>query len=185
MVEPFLGMHPRLDESNFVAPSATVIGDVTVGRESSIWFGAVLRGDVNWIRIGECSNVQDNAVVHVTHRTASTEIGSYVTIGHQAVVHGCTVHDRVLLGIGCVILDGAEIGSDTMVGAGAVVTPMTVIPPGSLVVGVPAKVIRPLSEEEKAGIQRNAENYVRYSRIYLGLERPDRNPFYESTRGSG
>jgi carbonic anhydrase/acetyltransferase-like protein (isoleucine patch superfamily) len=183
MVEAFLGIHPRLDESNFVAPTATVIGDVTVGRESSIWFGAVLRGDVNWIRIGECSNVQDNAVVHVTHRTAPTEIGSYVTIGHQAVVHGCTVQDRVLLGIGCVILDGAEIGSDTIVGAGAVVTPMTVIPPGSLVVGVPAKVVRTLSEEEKTGIRQNAENYVRYSRIYLGLERPERNPFYESTRG--
>ncbi len=181
MIESFLGISPRLDATNFVAANAVVIGDVGLGRNTSVWFGAVIRGDVNWIRIGECSNVQDHAVVHVTHGTAPTRIGSYVSVAHRAVIHGCTVGDRVLLGIGCVVLDHAEIGSDCIVGAGAVVTPRTLIPPRSLVTGVPARVVRSLTDDEVESILRNAENYVRYSRIYLGIDVPPENPFYERT----
>ena len=179
MIESFLGTHPILDESNFVAENAILVGDVTLGRDTSIWFGAVVRGDVNWIHIGGGSNVQDHAVVHVTHRTAPTKIGSFVSIAHQAVVHGCTIADRVLLGIGCIVLDHAEIGSDTIVGAGAVITPRTIIPPRSLVMGVPARVVRTLDDDEVESIRRNAENYVMYSRIYRGLELPSENPFYD------
>ena len=181
MIEPFLNVHPQVDDSNFIADSAVVIGDVCLGRNTSIWFGAVVRGDVNWIRIGEGSNVQDQAVVHVTHGTAPTEIGAQVSIAHGAVIHGCRIEDRVLLGIGCVVLDHAHIGSDSIVGAGAVVTPRTNIPPRSLVMGVPARVVRALTDEEVDSVRRNAENYVRYSRIYLGLETPDVNPFYDGS----
>jgi carbonic anhydrase/acetyltransferase-like protein (isoleucine patch superfamily) len=185
MIESFLGVSPRLDTTNFVASNATVIGDVRLGIDTSVWFGAVIRGDVNWIRIGECSNVQDHAVVHVTHGSAPTRIGSYVSVAHRAVIHGCTVGDRVLLGIGCVVLDHAEIGSDCIVGAGAVVTPRMVIPPRSLVTGVPARVVRSLSDKEVHSVHRNAENYVRYSRIYRGVEVPDENPFYERIPDDG
>lgn len=179
MIESFLGVHPDLDDSNFVASTATIIGDVSLGSETSVWFGAVIRGDVNWIRIGERSNVQDQVVVHVTKRTAPTIVGSMVSIGHRAVVHGCTIGDRVLLGIGCIILDHVEIGVDCIVGAGAVVTPGTVVPPRSLIVGVPGRVVRELSDEEVNGIATNAENYLKYSRVYRGIDRPDLNPFYD------
>ncbi|MDX1740288.1 MAG: gamma carbonic anhydrase family protein [Rhodothermales bacterium] len=185
MIDSFLGTSPRLDATNFVAPNAIVIGDVTLGSDSSVWFGAVIRGDVNWIRIGDCSNVQDHAVVHVTHGTAPTRIGSYVSVAHRAVIHGCTIRDRVLLGIGCIVLDHAEVGPDCIVGAGAVVTPRTVIPPRSLVTGVPARVVRSLTDEEVESIRRNAENYVRYGRIYRGVEVPDGNPFYEGGPDEG
>lgn len=178
MIHPFLDAWPVYDDSNFIAPSAQVIGDVTLGSESSVWFNATVRGDVNWIRIGSCSNVQDNAVVHVMKGTAPTLIGDWVTIGHSAVVHGCTVEDRVLIGIGSVTLDHAEIGSDTIVGARALVTSGTRIPPRSLVLGSPAKVVRELTDEEVASIRQYAENYLRYSAIYRGVERPKRNPFY-------
>ncbi len=183
MIESFLGVQPVLDESNFIAPNAVVIGDVTLGKDTSVWFGAVVRGDVNWIRLGDYCNVQDQAVVHVTHGTAPTRIGSYVSIAHGAVVHGCTIGDRVLLGIGCVILDHAEVGSDCMVGAGAVVTPRTVIPARSLVMGVPARVVRELTEPEVESIRRNAENYVRYSQIYRGIDVPEVNPYYDREGG--
>lgn len=179
MIRAFLDVHPTYDETNYVAPSADVIGDVTLGPRSSIWFHATVRGDVNWIRLGEASNVQDNAVIHVTNRVAPTDIGSFVTIGHSAVVHGCTVEDNVLIGIGAVILDHAVIGRDSIVGARALVTGRTEIPPRSLVLGAPAKVVRTLTDEEVATIRTYSDNYVKYSRIYLGLETPETNPFYE------
>ncbi len=178
MIQSFLGTGPEVHESVFVADSAAVIGDVRVGRDSTVWFGAVIRGDVNWIEIGESTNVQDLAVVHVTNRTAPTRIGSFVTVAHRAVVHGCTIRDRVLLGIGSIVLDGAEIGSDCIVGAGAVVTARTIVPPRSLVMGVPARVVRELTDEEVNGVLRNAQNYVRYGRIYRGVDSPGLNPFY-------
>lgn len=178
MIQDFLGASPRFDESNFIADSASVIGDVTLGAGSSIWFNATVRGDVNWIRIGSETSIQDNAVVHVTNRTAPTTIGNRVTVGHSAVVHGCTVHDRVLIGIGSIILDFAEIGSDSIVGAGALITSGIKIPERSLVLGSPARVVRELTDEEVATVSRYADNYARYTRIYLGKERPERNPFY-------
>ncbi|MBT8401166.1 MAG: gamma carbonic anhydrase family protein [Rhodothermia bacterium] len=179
MISEFLGVRPEFDATNFIASTASVVGDVRIGAYSSIWFNATVRGDVNWIRIGECSNVQDNAVIHVTNRTAPTSIGDYVTIGHSAVVHGCTVSDRVLVGIGSVILDHAEVGSDTLIGARSLITTGVRIPPRSLVMGSPAKVVRELTAEEVATVRKYAEHYLEYSRIYRGVDRPETNPFYE------
>ena len=178
-VTGFEAAHPEIAESAWVHGTAVVIGNVTVGADASLWPMTVLRGDVNWIRIGEDSNVQDNTVVHVTNRVAPTEIGARVTIGHSAVVHGCTVEDDVLVGMGAIILDHAVIGHDSIVGARALVTARTIVPPRSLVLGSPARVVRALTDEEVASIRTYADNYLHYGRIYLGLEVPERNPFYE------
>lgn len=179
MIEPFLGLHPRLDGANFVAPTAAVIGDVTLGRDASIWYGASLRGDVHFIRIGARSNVQDNATVHVSRGTHPCVIGEGVTVGHNAVVHGCTVEDDCLIGMAAVVLDGAVIGVGSLVGAGALVTGNTVVPPRSLVLGSPAKVARTLSDDEVETIRANAAHYVRMSAMYRGEVTPQANPFYE------
>ncbi|CAN5620984.1 gamma carbonic anhydrase family protein [soil metagenome] len=178
MVKPFLGTHPVLAGENFVADTAAVIGDVTLAEGASVWYGASLRGDVHFIRIGKASNVQDNATVHVSRGTHPCVIGAYVTVGHNAVVHGCTVHDDVLMGMGAVVLDGAVIGAGAIVGAGALVTMNTLIPPGSLAVGAPAKVVRPLTEDEIQRNRANAIHYVRLARMYRGGEAPEVNPFY-------
>ncbi|MBT3448146.1 MAG: gamma carbonic anhydrase family protein [Bacteroidetes Order II. Incertae sedis bacterium] len=178
MIRDFIGCSPQLDATNFVAETAAVIGDVHLAKDVSIWFGASLRGDVNRISIGERSNVQDNAVVHVTNGTAPTNIGKGVTIGHSAIVHGCTIEDDVLVGMGSIILDKAVIGSRSIIGAGALITSGVIIPPESLVLGSPAKVIRGLRSDEIDSIYEYASNYVRYKNIYLGVERPDTNPFY-------
>lgn len=177
-IQPFLNVYPRFDESNFIAPTAVVVGDVTLGKGASVWFHTTIRGDVNWIRIGEGSNVQDNSVIHVTHGTAPTDIGARVTIGHRAIIHGCTIEDNVLVGMGAIVMDHAVVGRDSIVGAGALVTTGTKIPPRSMVLGVPARVVRSLTDEEVAGIEEFATNYLRYSAIYLGKERPEKNPFY-------
>ncbi|MBL7979704.1 MAG: gamma carbonic anhydrase family protein [Bacteroidetes Order II. Incertae sedis bacterium] len=179
MIYSFLGIYPTYNEKNWIAPSADVIGDVVLGEESSIWFHATVRGDVNRIRIGNFSNIQDHVVVHVTNRTAPTKIGHYVTIGHSAVVHGCIIEDNVLVGMGAIILDHAVIGQDSIVGANALVTSRTIVPPRSLVVGSPAKVVRQLSDEEVAFIRKFADHYVQYSAIYRGEVVPDTNPFYD------
>lgn len=179
MIGSFIGAAPIYDGSNFIADSADVIGDVTLAKNASIWFNATVRGDVNWIRIGEGSNVQDNAVVHVTHGTAPTLIGNHVTIGHSAVVHGCTIEDGALIGIGAVVLDHAVIGEGSLIGARSLVTSRTKIPPRSLVMGSPAKVVRELTDDEVAEVRQFALNYVRYRAIYLGEETPDANPFYD------
>jgi carbonic anhydrase/acetyltransferase-like protein (isoleucine patch superfamily) len=178
MIRDFIQRSPLLDETNFVAENAAVIGDVHLGRDASVWFSATVRGDVHRIRIGARSNVQDNAVVHVTNRTAPTTIGDNVTVGHSAIVHGCTIQDRVLVGMGAIILDHADIGSDTIIGAGALITGGKKIPPRSLVIGSPAKVVRELTDEEVASIMDYANNYVRYKNVYLGVDTPDVNPFY-------
>ncbi len=184
MTGPYLDRHPQFDDSVFIAPNATVIGDVMLGREASVWYGAVLRGDVHWIHVGDRSNVQDGAVVHVTHGTAPTWIGDDVTIGHGAIVHGCTLRGRALVGMGAVLLDHCDIGEDCLIGARALVTGRTVVPPRSLVVGSPARVVRMLKDEEVEMVRQNAANYVRYSRIAMGLETPSENPFYDpATRG--
>jgi len=178
MIQEFINRTPVVDESNFIAENAAVIGDVHLGRDSSVWFSATVRGDVHRIRIGNRSNIQDNAVVHVTHHSAPTTIGDNVTVGHSAVIHGCTVRDRVLVGMGAIILDHADIGSDSIIGAGALITGGVKVPPRSLVLGLPAKVIRPLTDEEVASIMDYANNYVRYKNVYLGHDKPDTNPFY-------
>ena len=178
MIRSFMGKTPKTDASNFIAESAAVIGDVHLGTDASIWFSATVRGDVNRIRIGARSNIQDNAVVHVTHHSAPTHIGEHVTVGHAAVVHGCTIRDRVLVGMGSIILDHAEIGSDTIIGAGALITGRKRIPDRSLVMGSPAVVVRTLTDEEVATIMEYADNYVRYKNVYLGVDTPTINPFY-------
>lgn len=180
MIQPFLGAEPSYDETNYIAPSADLIGNVRLGPYSSVWFHATLRGDVNWIRIGRCSNIQDNAVVHVTRGKAPTSIGDYVSIAHGAVVHGCSIEENVLIGIGAIVLDYASIGRNCIIGAGALITPRTIIPPESLVLGSPARVVRNLTEEEVYDIRRHADNYVEYASIYRGESKPGRNPFYEA-----
>ena len=182
MTGPFLGRSPRLGREVYVADTAAVVGDVALADGASVWFGASLRGDVHWISVGPGSNVQDNATVHVSRGTHPCRIGAGVTIGHNAVVHGCTVEDDVLVGMGAIVLDGAVVGAGSLVGAGAVVTGGTVIPPRSLVLGAPGRVVRPLTEDEVARNQANAAHYVRMSRMYLGLDAPASNPFYVDER---
>ncbi len=166
MILPFKSIYPRLHESVFCVESAAVIGDVTVGEDSSIWFNTVVRGDVHFITIGARTNVQDNSTLHVTHDTHPLVIGDNVTIGHNVTLHGCTIEDRCLIGMGAIVLDGAIVGADSMIGAGALVTEGMNVPPGSLVLGVPGKVKRVLSDSEKAGILQSAANYISYVSDY-------------------
>jgi gamma-carbonic anhydrase len=166
MLRPYRGRLPVVHPTAYVDASAQVIGDVEIGAESSVWMNAVVRGDVNTIRIGDRSNVQDGSVVHVMHETHPTRIGDDVTIGHAAIVHGCTIGHRVLIGMGATILNGAVIGENSIVAAGSLVTEGAVIPPRSLVMGSPAKVRRTLSDEDVASILEYAANYVRYKKDY-------------------
>jgi len=161
----YLHTPPTVHSSAFVAPSADLIGDVTLSEESSVWFGTVLRGDINRIVIGPRSNVQDGAVVHLAD-DYGTFVGELVTVGHKAVLHACTIADEVLVGMGAIILDGAEVGARSIIGAGTLVTGGTKIPPGSLVLGSPGKVVRTLALDEQAGIKVWAEKYVALSRAY-------------------
>ena len=165
-VYPFQGVSPRLGERVFLAPSAEVAGDVEVGADASFWFHTAARGDVNWIRIGARTNVQDGAVLHVTHERHPLTVGSGVVIGHSAVLHGCTVEDGALVGIGARVLDGAVVESGAQIGAGAVVAPGARIPAHHLALGVPARVVRLLSDGERAAIPEIAERYVRLKEVY-------------------
>ena len=160
------GVTPRLHPTAFLADGAWLIGDVAVGKDSSIWFNAVLRGDINSIRVGERSNIQDGCVLHVTSELGVV-IGDNVTVGHQAVVHGCTIRDGALIGMGAVVLDRASIGARSLVAAGALVREGFVVPDGTLVAGVPARVVRPLTKEELEGLLASAERYVGYARSYV------------------
>jgi carbonic anhydrase/acetyltransferase-like protein (isoleucine patch superfamily) len=166
-IRTFDGKRPQLGAGCFVAETASLIGDVIVGAESSIWYGTVLRGDVMPIRIGARTSVQDGTIVHVTAGRFATTIGDDCTIGHAAIIHACTVEDSCLIGMGSILLDGVRIGRGSLVGAGALVTPGTDIPPGSLVLGSPARVKRPLDDGERAQIEFGAAHYVELSRRYL------------------
>lgn len=179
MIKTFLGTEPTYDDSNFIAETAVLIGDVTLGTEASVWHHCTLRGDVNWIRIGEQTNVQDNTVVHVTHGSAPTDIGARVTIGHSAVIHGCTIENEVLIGMGATVMDNAVIGRQSIVGARSLVTKGTQIPPRSLVLGQPAEVVRNVTEDEVSAIQDGAERYLRYGAVHDGREHLDTNPWYD------
>ncbi len=161
----FLCKGPTLGQGVFVAPGAVVIGDVTLGDCSSVWYNAVLRGDINRIEVGHHTNIQDNVVVHLADEIPCL-IGSYVTVGHSAVVHACTVEEGVLVGMGAIVLDGASIGAYSLIGAGALVTQGRRIPPGSLVLGSPAKVVRALSREERERLRESAEKYAEAARYY-------------------
>lgn len=168
MIRSFQGITPTIPASCFVEDTAVVIGDVVMGESCSVWFNAVIRGDVHYIRLGSRTNVQDLCLLHVTHDTHPLIIGNEVTIGHSVVLHGCTIHDRVLVGMGAIIMDGAVIGEDCVVGAGALITEGTIVPPKSLILGSPAKVKRPVTEKELAWIRESAENYVTYAEQYMG-----------------
>lgn len=179
MVYEFLGRSPQFDESVFVAPSADIIGDVILGKESSVWFNVTIRGDVNRIEIGDRSNIQDNTCIHVMNQTGPTLIGNEVTVGHSAMIHGCTIQDRVLIGIQATILDKAVIESDVIVAAGSLVPPGKRLESGFLYMGSPAKKVRELNQEELESIKGHANNYVKYSRAYQQKDTYDENPFYD------
>lgn len=167
MIRSYQGRTPVVPESCYVDPSAQVIGDVELGEQASVWMNAVVRGDVNSIRIGAKSNVQDCAVLHGMRYLYPVTIGEMVTIGHNATVHGCMLEDNVLVGIGAVILNDARVGEGSIIAAGAVIPEHAVIPPRSLVVGIPGKVKRELGEEDQKMILKYAQNYLDYTAIYL------------------
>ena len=158
-LDRFLRRQPALGKGVFIAKGAVVLGDVALGNYSSVWYNAVLRGDINRIQVGHHSNIQDNAVLHLADDFPCV-VGNYVTVGHSAIVHACNVGDEVLIGMGAVILDGAVVGRQSLIGAKALVTQGTKIPPGSLVLGAPAKVVRSLTRKERAGLKAWAEKYV-------------------------
>jgi carbonic anhydrase/acetyltransferase-like protein (isoleucine patch superfamily) len=167
IVRPYEGTEPRIGARVFVAENAVLIGDVEIGDDSSIWFGTVLRGDVHRIRIGQRTNIQDNCVLHVNAGTSPVMIADEVTVGHGAIVHGCTVERGALIGMGSRVLDGAVVGELALVGAGALVTEGMQIPPRTLAVGVPARVKRPLTGDELARLEQSWKNYVEYKDRYL------------------
>jgi carbonic anhydrase/acetyltransferase-like protein (isoleucine patch superfamily) len=161
---PVKDIYPSIPEDCFIAPNATIVGDVQMGAECSIWFNAVIRGDVNSIRMGNKVNVQDGAVIHCTYQKTKTVIGNNVSIGHNALVHGCTVEDNVLIGMGAIVMDNCHIGSNTIIAAGAVVLENTKVESGCIYAGVPAKKVKDISQELISGeINRIADNYVMYS----------------------
>jgi len=162
----FRGVSPRIHPSCFVDDSAQVVGDVELGEGSSIWLNTVLRGDVNPIRVGLRTNLQDLSLVHVTGGRSSTRIGDDVTVGHHVVLHGCTVGNRVLVGMGSILLDEVEVGDDCIIGAGTLLTPGTKVPPGSMVMGSPGKVKRPLTEAERDFLLMSAHHYVELADEY-------------------
>lgn len=164
IIKTINGKTPEFGENCFVAENATIVGEVSMGNECSIWFNAVIRGDVHYIKMGNRVNVQDGAVIHCTYQRFPTNIGNNVSIGHNALVHGCTLHDNVLIGMGAIVMDGCVVESNSIVAAGAVVTQHTRIESGSIYAGVPAKKIKDISAELQAGeINRIAENYVKYA----------------------
>jgi len=164
IIRPLNGKSPQIPEDCFIAENATIVGDVTLGNQCSVWFNAVLRGDVHFIKIGNKVNVQDGAVIHATYQTSPTTIGNNVSIGHNAIVHGCTIHDNVLIGMGSIVMDDCVIESNSIIAAGAVVTKKTRVEAGSIYAGVPAKKVKDISEELIHGeINRIAHNYVEYS----------------------
>ncbi len=167
MIRPFQGTVPRLADGVYIAPSAEVIGNVEIGARSSIWFLCTVRGDIDSIRIGEDTNIQDNSVLHVTGGRFPLTIGSRVTMGHRVIAHGCTIGDRCLIGMGAIILDGAVIGDDSIVAAGAVVPEGMIVPPRTLVAGVPAKIKRETTETERERIAEGWRHYVELKDIYL------------------
>jgi len=168
MIKTFQGKSPKIHETAFIAENAVIIGDVEIGERASVWYNCVLRGDVNYIRIGAGANIQDGTIIHVSRgQDFPTVVEERVTIGHSATVHGCYVETGSLIGIGAIILDGARIGKNSLVAAGSLVTPGTVIPERSFVLGSPARVKRELTDEEVENIQKFWQNYIALSEIYL------------------
>ncbi|MEG1312114.1 MAG: gamma carbonic anhydrase family protein [Romboutsia sp.] len=159
MIKSYQGINPKIDKTVFVAESADIIGDVTIGKDSNIWYNSVIRGDAQYIHIGENTNIQDGSVVHISENSP-TIIGNNVTVGHKALIHGCKIGNNTLIGMGSIILDNAEVGEYTLLGAGSLVPPGKIIPSGVLAMGCPAKVIRELTQEEKQNLVKSALKYV-------------------------
>lgn len=170
MIRPFQGQRPRIHPTAFIEESAQIIGDVEIGEESSVWFNAVVRGDVFYIRIGNRTNIQDGTVIHVSNGTHATILEDEVTVGHNATLHGCHIERGCLIGMGSIVMDGARVGAQSLVAAGALVAPGTQIPPRSLVIGAPARIKRPLTDEEVAGLEVFWKNYIEYTRVYKSDE---------------
>ena len=166
MIYKFKDKVPMVDESCFIAPSADVIGDVKIDKDSSVWLSSVLRADMHFIQIGSRTNIQDNCTVHVTTGLHPTIIGDEVTIGHNVIAHGCEIKNRCLIGMGAIIMDGAIIGSGSLLGAGTLISPGTVVPPNSLVIGLPGKVVRQTTDEERTEIIERAQHYIDFSNKY-------------------
>jgi carbonic anhydrase/acetyltransferase-like protein (isoleucine patch superfamily) len=167
---PVEGISPKWGENCFIAPNATIVGNVEMGDECSVWFNAVIRGDVNFIKIGNRVNIQDGAIIHCTYQKCGTIIENNVSIGHNAIVHGCVIHQNVLVGMGAIVMDNVQIGSNSIIAAGAVVLENTIVEPGSIYAGVPAKKVKNISEALISGeINRIAGNYVKYSEWFKNL----------------
>lgn len=166
IIKSLRGFTPVFGENCFLADNAVVVGEVVMGQNCTVWFNAVVRGDVHSITIGDNTNIQDGAIIHCTYQKAKTVIGSNVSIAHQAVVHGCTIEDNVLVGMGAIIMDDAVIGSNSVIAAGAIILPGTIVASGSMYAGMPAKRIKDISEEMIAVIQRTAKNYPMYAEWY-------------------
>ncbi|MFT4610765.1 MAG: carbonic anhydrase/acetyltransferase-like protein (isoleucine patch superfamily) [Glaciecola sp.] len=164
IIKPVKGKYPQISDDCYIAENATIVGEVFIGKQCSIWFNAVVRGDVHFIKIGNKVNIQDGAVIHATYQKSPTTIGNNVSIGHNAIVHGCTIHDNVLIGMGSIIMDDCIIESNSIVAAGAVVTKNTIVASGSIYAGIPAKKVKDISQELISGeINRIADNYLEYS----------------------
>ncbi len=163
LILPVKEHFPEIGENCYLAENATIVGDVILGSQCSVWFGAVIRGDVNSIRIGHSTNIQDGAVIHCTYQKAATTIGDNVSIGHRAIVHGCTIRNNVLVGMGAIVMDGAVVGENTIIAAGAVVLEGSICEPGYLYAGVPARRVTPLTEEQVKNLGRTSLNYIKYA----------------------
>jgi len=167
LIKPVKGIFPKFGNNCFLAENSTVVGDVVMGDDCSVWFNAVVRGDVHYIRMGNKVNVQDGAIIHCTYQKHPTNIGNNVSIGHNALVHGCTVHDNVLIGMGAIVMDNCEIGSNSVIAAGSVVLENTKVEPGSVWAGVPARKVKDINPElQKGEIERIANNYLMYAGWY-------------------
>ena len=172
LILPVNGISPTMGSNCFIAPNATIVGDVVMGDNCSVWFNAVIRGDVNIIRIGNKVNIQDGAVIHCTFEKTQTYIGNNVSVGHNAIVHGCVIDNNVLIGMGAIVMDNCHIGSNCIIAAGAVVLENTVVEPGSIYAGIPAKKVKDISQELISGeINRIAENYLKYSKWFSDVEK--------------
>ena len=167
IIKPVKGKHPKISEDCYIAENATIVGEVSIGTQCSVWFNAVVRGDVHYIKIGNKVNIQDGAVIHATYKKSPTTIGNNVSIGHNAIVHGCTIHDNVLIGMGSIVMDDCVIESNSIIAAGAIVTKNTRVESGSIYAGVPAKKIKNISQEMISGeIDRIADSYINYSSLF-------------------
>ncbi len=167
VILPVKGIYPNLGSKSFIAENATIVGDVVLGENCSVWFNAVIRGDVNYIRIGDNTNIQDGAIIHCTYLKAGTDIGNNVSIGHNALVHGCKVHDHVLIGMGAIVMDNAVVEEFCIIAAGAVVLENTICESGFLYAGIPAKKIKPLSQEQIEMLKKLPHNYIMYSEWFI------------------